>query len=62
MASSLEQEMLQLKLTEEEEEIIDVAEVDLDKRSKQIALCLYEKLLTSKSFNPTAMKSILKNI
>ncbi|KAJ8432177.1 hypothetical protein Cgig2_008629 [Carnegiea gigantea] len=62
MAFSLEQELLQLKLTKEEDEIIDVADIDLEERSEQIALCLYGKLLTTKSFNHRAMKSILKNI
>ncbi|KAJ8421863.1 hypothetical protein Cgig2_009348 [Carnegiea gigantea] len=59
---AMDEELLQLRLIEEEDEIIDVVDADSEERSAQIVLYLYGKLLTSKSFNPKAMKSILKNI
>ena len=62
MASGLEEVWQRLTLTEEEDEVIDVDDVDSDEKFEHIELCLYGKLLTEKSFNARIMKTILKNI
>ncbi|KAJ8445804.1 hypothetical protein Cgig2_027885 [Carnegiea gigantea] len=52
----------QLKLTEEEEQVIVCEEDESEERLEQISLCLWEKLLTDNYFNGGAMKMVLKNV
>ncbi|KAJ8426125.1 hypothetical protein Cgig2_005770 [Carnegiea gigantea] len=58
MASGLKEVWQRLNLTEEEDEVIDVDDVDFEERSEQIELCLYGKLLTEKSFNARITKTL----
>jgi len=62
MASKLEDLLHRLILTSAEEEIIEPDDLGSDEKDDQIALCLYGKLLTEKSFNLRAMKTIFRNI
>jgi len=62
MAFELEDVMHKLRSTGAEEEIIIADDIEFDEKDNQIALCVYSKLLTEKSFNPRAMKTIFSNI
>ncbi|KAL2892709.1 Chaperone SurA [Bienertia sinuspersici] len=58
---SLEIAMSKFKLTEEEEEVLDMEEVQSEDMQPQIELCLVGKLVTISIFNVEAMKSVMKN-
>ncbi|KAJ8443360.1 hypothetical protein Cgig2_015841 [Carnegiea gigantea] len=62
MSSSLEDVWNKLTLIGAEEEIMIVGNVGSDEKDDHIALCLYGKLLAKKTFNPTAIKTVFRNI
>ncbi|KAJ8434317.1 hypothetical protein Cgig2_009942 [Carnegiea gigantea] len=62
MASEIVEKCEKLKLTAEQEEIVELEEEVDDEKVEQIALSLIGKLHTTNSFNVGGMKSTFKNV
>jgi len=62
MTSDLEEAWKNLSLTVKEEQVVLVTDKDDSSTRELISLCLLGRLYTTNSFNPRAMKSVLRNV